>query len=66
MELRRACAAPLGAPLPPAERPDYERNLAAARAQLDEVTWQTAWAEGQAMTQEQAIAYALEPEAKFS
>ncbi|CAA9304886.1 MAG: hypothetical protein AVDCRST_MAG93-4852 [uncultured Chloroflexia bacterium] len=28
--------------------------------QLDEATWQTAWAEGRAMPLEQAIAYALE------
>jgi tetratricopeptide (TPR) repeat protein len=36
--------------------------LAAARSQLDEAAWQEAWAEGRAMTLEQAISYALEEE----
>ena len=48
------------APMWPAERADYERNLAAARAQLDDGDWQASWAEGRAMPLEQAIAYALE------
>jgi tetratricopeptide (TPR) repeat protein len=43
-----------------ARRREIERNLAAARAQLDEATFATAWAEGQAMPLEEAIAYALE------
>jgi len=43
----------------PAARATYERAVAAARAQLDEATFAAAWAEGQAMTLEQAIAYAL-------
>jgi tetratricopeptide (TPR) repeat protein len=38
----------------------YERNVAAVRAQLDEDRFATAWAEGRAMTQEQAVDYALE------
>jgi DNA-binding NarL/FixJ family response regulator len=37
-----------------------ERDIAAARAQLDAATWEAAWAEGRAMSLEQAIAYALE------
>jgi hypothetical protein len=37
-----------------------ERDLAAARSQLDEAVFATAWAAGQALTLEQAIAYALE------
>ena len=44
----------------PAERAEYERTTARARAQLDEATWQRAWDEGRAMTMERAIAYALE------
>ena len=44
----------------PAEQADTERCIAAARAQLDETVFAVAWAEGQAMTLEQAIAYALE------
>jgi hypothetical protein len=45
-----------------ARRREIERNLAAARAQLDDATFAAAWAEGRAMTLEQAIAYGLEPD----
>jgi hypothetical protein len=45
--------------LPPNERPRYERALAAAQAQLDPATWEAAWAAGQALTPEQAIAFAI-------
>ena len=48
-------------PLRPNMRSQHERDVAAARAQVDEVTWEAAWAEGRAMALEQAIAYALEP-----
>jgi predicted ATPase len=37
----------------------YDRTLATARALLDEATFAAVWAAGQAMTQEQAITYAL-------
>ena len=37
-----------------------ERSLTAVRSHLHEATFVAAWAEGQAMTLEQAIAYALE------
>ena len=48
----------------PDARGRREQYLNAARAQLDAESFPTAWAEGQAMTLEQAIAYALEvPEA---
>jgi hypothetical protein len=47
--------------LNPADRLDYERIVANVQAQLDEASYTTAWAEGRAMTAEQAIAYALEP-----
>jgi predicted ATPase len=50
----------MGAPLEPGERALQEPYLAAARSQLDETSWQEAWAEGRAMTLEEAIAYALE------
>jgi tetratricopeptide (TPR) repeat protein len=43
----------------PADRPDYERYVADARAQLDEVVFEAAWAEGRAMRLKQAVAYAL-------
>ena len=38
----------------------YERMLGSVRAQLDKATWEAAWAEGRAMSLEQAVAYALE------
>ena len=38
---------------------DYENDLSALRAQLDEVTLAAAWAEGQAMTLEQAVEEAM-------
>jgi predicted ATPase len=44
----------------PADRVEYERNLATIRAALTEEAFAAAWAEGQAMTQERAIAYASE------
>ena len=50
----------IGSPLPPSERARQERYIMAACAQLDQATWDAAWAEGRAMTTEQAIAYALE------
>jgi DNA-binding NarL/FixJ family response regulator len=49
-----------GMPLRPTDREVYSRAMAAARAQLDKTVWEAAWAEGQTMTLEQAIAYALE------
>ena len=42
------------------ERAEYTQAITHARAQMDEPEWQAAWAEGQAMTLEQAVAYALE------
>ncbi|HSH79264.1 MAG TPA: hypothetical protein VLA19_12125 [Herpetosiphonaceae bacterium] len=56
---------PSGELLPPAERSEHERHVAIARAQMDEAAWQAAWAEGRAMTLEQAVAYALAPTATF-
>jgi non-specific serine/threonine protein kinase len=41
---------------------DYEARLAAARSHLDEAAWEAAWSEGQAMSPEQAIEYALSTE----
>jgi hypothetical protein len=40
---------------------DYGGLLAAARAGTDKLAWEAAWAEGRAMTPEQAVEYALEP-----
>jgi hypothetical protein len=39
---------------------NYEHFVDTARAQLDEAAFTKAWEEGQAMTMEQAIEYALE------
>jgi hypothetical protein len=49
----------IGAPLHPTERPDYDRSVATARAQLNETAWEAAWAEGMAMSAEEAAEYAL-------
>jgi len=54
-----------GAMLSPADRNEYERNVVAARAKLDETTFAAAWAQGRAMTLEQAIADVLSDAAGF-
>jgi len=43
----------------PLERHLFGPYIAAARVRLDEEAWEAAWAEGRAMTTEQAVAYAL-------
>ena len=50
----------IGLPLPPATQAGYQHIVEAVRTQLGEGEFRAAWAEGQAMTLEQAIAYALE------
>ena len=50
----------IGVPLPPCDRADCDRDVAAARAALGEEAFATAWAVGHAMTLEQAVAYALD------
>jgi predicted ATPase/class 3 adenylate cyclase/uncharacterized protein HemY len=50
----------MGMVLFPLDRTVFERDLNTARAHLEAATFQTAWDEGQTMTIEQAIAYALE------
>jgi predicted ATPase len=49
----------IGAPQPPCDRPDYERHVVAARAALGGKTFAATWAQGRALTLEQAIADAL-------
>ena len=56
-------ASALGYEQPPAERALREPCLAEARSLLEESAWKTAWSEGQAMTFEEAVSYALEGEA---
>ncbi|MDQ5854093.1 MAG: hypothetical protein M3380_18890, partial [Chloroflexota bacterium] len=55
----------IGAPLPPVDRPHQETALARLRTALGATTFAARWAEGRALTLEQAIAYALEPSATF-
>jgi hypothetical protein len=50
----------LGASTPVTDATDYQRTLAEGRAALGEARFATAWAEGRALSLEQAIAYALE------
>jgi ABC-type oligopeptide transport system substrate-binding subunit len=50
----------MGIGLQPGDRHDIERYLVAVREQLDEATFDAAWAEGRAMSFEQAFSYALE------
>jgi predicted ATPase len=44
----------------PLERTDFDHTLTGTLLQLDEPAFQNAWAEGSAMTVDQAVAYALE------
>jgi len=46
----------LGVRLDPADRGEYDRNLAAVRTLLDEATFTVAWTHGQQMTWEQILA----------
>jgi predicted ATPase/DNA-binding CsgD family transcriptional regulator len=48
-----------GVKIDPVLKVEWDRDIAAIRAQLDEATWQDAWEEGRAMSLEQAIAEAL-------
>lgn len=49
-----------GTPLHPCDRPEYERDVTAVRTGLSEEAFTAAWAQGRAMTLEQAVEYALE------
>ncbi len=51
----------IGTPIPPVERADYDGAVALVQAQLDPAAFSAAWAEGQALSWDQAAAYALEP-----
>jgi DNA-binding CsgD family transcriptional regulator len=52
----------IGAAIHPTDRRDYERSVAAARAQLNESAWEAAFEEGMAMSAEEAAEYALSEE----
>jgi predicted ATPase/DNA-binding CsgD family transcriptional regulator len=50
----------IGFHIEPVDRPDHERDVATMRAQLDGAKFEAAWAGGQAMMLEEAVAYALD------
>ncbi|MEO8285057.1 MAG: tetratricopeptide repeat protein [Chloroflexota bacterium] len=50
----------IGAPLPPKEHTRYKREIDVVRAQLGEEGFQRAYAQGQSMTSDQAVEYALD------
>jgi non-specific serine/threonine protein kinase len=54
----------ISTPLSTAERADYERCLSAIRANLEAEVFADAWAQGQGMAVEEAVAYALGGRAK--
>jgi len=56
-------ASSLGYQQAPAESALREPYLSAARSRLGATAWEATWAEGQAMTFEQAVSYALDGEA---
>jgi predicted ATPase/transcriptional regulator with XRE-family HTH domain/Tfp pilus assembly protein PilF len=47
----------IGAPLPPAARPSYERTRSGITAQLDPATFAAAWAAGRTMSLPEAVSY---------
>jgi hypothetical protein len=49
----------IGTPLPPADRAEHDRSVAAVRTALGEEAFAAAWAEGRALTLEHAVAFAL-------
>jgi DNA-binding CsgD family transcriptional regulator len=50
----------IGIVFSPFERSYFEPYISAAQGRLDEASWDAAWAEGRALTLEQAVEYALE------
>jgi len=49
----------IGAPQPPSEHEEFDRIIGAARSEMDESAFVEAWAEGQTMSLDQAVEYAL-------
>lgn len=56
--------APIGSVIDLVDAPEHERQLAVVREQLGVTPFEMTWSEGQAMTLEQAIEYALGPPAR--
>jgi predicted ATPase/DNA-binding SARP family transcriptional activator len=54
----------IGTPLPPSDRPEYQRDIAAAREALGEGAFAAAWVEGQALSLEEAVSDALRTDAE--
>jgi len=50
----------IGSPMTPLERREYDQAVSNLRTQMGEAALAKAWAEGRALTMEQAIEYALE------
>jgi hypothetical protein len=50
----------IDSPMRASEHAEYDQNVSALRAQMDDSAFAAAWAEGRAMMMEQAIALALE------
>jgi non-specific serine/threonine protein kinase len=50
----------LNSPMIVTERVEYDQNISTLRAQMEQSDFATAWAEGRAMTLEQAIEFALQ------
>jgi non-specific serine/threonine protein kinase len=55
-----------GVPIPPILRPAYQRNLATARRAISTDRFSAAWEEGSAMTVDQLVEYARQPDAALS
>jgi hypothetical protein len=53
----------IGAPLPPSDRPDYQRHVTMARAALGPAVFHSASAEGRTMSVEQGLLFGVEESA---
>jgi tetratricopeptide (TPR) repeat protein len=60
LAVAKAYFASISAAMWPADRLEYERNVASVRARLGEEAFNRAWEEGRTMNMEQAVEYALE------
>jgi hypothetical protein len=55
----------MGTPRAPVEEPAHQRHLALLRERLGPDAFAAAWAAGQALTPEAAVAYALEADSPY-
>jgi non-specific serine/threonine protein kinase len=58
----RSARETLDSPVPPSTQAEYNRYVPQATARISPAAWEQAWAEGEALSLEEAIAYALEDE----